>query len=167
MFVVTAVGFFAYWVLADPTYEESPEQSEWVYVLGFSGTLLSLAFALPRYAFTVGGRWVRRLSLLAAAGIGAASVANVVEDGFGVSWIFFITAGSAAIALCALVALAAVIAAGKRGRHRLLAVDPLATAAAIVFFVAAGGVIMLVTWLTAAGVAVARRKTTRVRLQHT
>ena len=55
----------------------------------------------------------------------------------------------------ALLGLIVVIGLTGRGSHRLLALVPAGTLAAIIFYVWAGGVIMLVTWLAAAAVALA------------
>ena len=47
LFILTGVANFAYWAIADPGFEESSIQTEWPYVLGFSGAILCLAVALP------------------------------------------------------------------------------------------------------------------------
>jgi len=121
-------------------------------VLLFSAALLILAFALAVFGRMVGGRWVLRLSLLAGAGAALGSIANVVEDGLDMGWAFWGFILSLVIINPALVALTVVIATGRSG-HRLLALIPAATLAAIIFYVHLGGPLMLATWLAAAAVA--------------
>ncbi len=48
-----------------------------------------------------------------------------------------------------------VIAFVGRGGHRLLALIPAGTLAAIIFYVIAGGILMVATWLAAAALALA------------
>jgi hypothetical protein len=80
LFAFVGLAFFVYWVVADPSFEESASQSEWSYVLAFSGVILLLAFAVPTLAQLVGGRLAFRVSLVAAAGATLSSVANIFED---------------------------------------------------------------------------------------
>ena len=56
LYTLVGVLFCAYWVIADPGYDESATQDDWAYVLGFSAAILSLSFALPSFARLVGGR---------------------------------------------------------------------------------------------------------------
>jgi hypothetical protein len=65
LFTLVGVGFFAHWVITDPSFEGSPTQDEWPYVLWFSGVILSLAIALPVFAGLAGSRPVFRASLIA------------------------------------------------------------------------------------------------------
>ncbi len=152
-FALVGLGFLAYWVIADPSFDVSESQDEWGYVLAFSGVILSLAFALPLFAQVIGGRWVLRMSLVAAAGAALGSVANVFEDGLQIDWVFFVFVLGAAIELVGLLALAVVVAVGGRASRRLLALVPVGTAVAIIAFVPAGGPLMATTWLAAAVVA--------------
>lgn len=154
LFALVGVAFFTHWVVTNPSFD-GPVSTAWSHVLAFSGLLLALAVALPVYGRMVGGRWVLRLSLVAGAGAALASVANIFEDGFGVDWAFFVFIFGTAIINLALLALAVVIARTGRGSHRLLALIPAGTVAAIIFNVWAGGIVMLVTWLAAAAVTVA------------
>ncbi len=153
LFALTGFAFLAYWVVANPSFEATASQGEWPHVLGFSGALLTLAVALPVFGRMVGGRWVTRLSLVAGSGVALSSVANVFEDGLRIEWVFFVFILGEMINLVALVILSVLIVWTGRGRDRLLALVPLGTGAAIILFVVAGGVIMLVTWLAAAAVA--------------
>src|SRR5438093_9640062 len=155
LFAFVGLAFFVYWVVADPSFEESADQSEWSYVLAFSGVILLLAFAVPTLAQLVGGRLAFRVSLVAAAGATLSSVANIFEDGLQMSWVFFVFILGTAFIQLGLVALTGVIAFTGRGGYRLLALVPAGTIAAIIFFVVAGGPIMLVSWLTAAMLALA------------
>jgi len=155
LFAFVGLAFFGWWVVADPSFEESASQSEWSYVLAFSGVILLLAFAVPTLAQLVGGRLAFRVSIVAAAGATLSSVANIFEDGLQMSWVFFVFILGAAFMQLGLLALTGVIAFSGRGGYRLLALVPAGTIAAIILFVVAGGPIMLATWLTAAMLALA------------
>jgi len=124
-------------------------------VLAFSGVILLLAIAIPLLAQLAGGRSCVRVSLVAAAGAGLSSIANIFEDGLRMSWVFVITAPGSAIQLFGLLLLAIVTALRARGGRRLLALFPAGTATGILLYVVAGGLIMLVTWLIAAVLALA------------
>lgn len=128
-------------------------RTEWSYVLGFSAALFLLALALPVLGRLAGGRWVPRLSLLAAGGAALGGIANVVEDGLGQSWAFWGFVLSTATIVVALLALTIVVAVSARGRYRVLAIAPGGTLVAIVGFVEVGGVVMLATWVVAAALA--------------
>ncbi len=132
LFALTGVLFFAYWVVADPSYE-GPISSHRSDVLRFSAVLLILAVALPVFGRMVGGRWVFRLSLLSGAGVALASLANVAEDGLQMSWAFFVFVAGTAVLLLALLPLTVVIAFTRRGAARLLALIPAGTMAGVVF----------------------------------
>jgi hypothetical protein len=154
LFAFVGLAFFVYWVVADPSHEESADQSEWSSVLAFSGVILLLAFAVPTLARLVGGRLAFRVSLVAAAGATLSSVANIFEDGLQMSWVFLVFILCEAFMQLGLVALTGVIAFSG-GRYRLLALAPAGTIAGITLFVVAGGPIMLASWLTAAVLALA------------
>lgn len=154
-FALVGIVFFAHWIVTDPTYEGAKHMQDWPYVLWFSGTLLLLAFAVPLYARLVGGLTVFRTSLVPAAGAALASLSNILEDGLRMDGAFFVFVLGTAALLLGLLVLTAVIAVGGRGTHRLLALVPAGTMAAVLFYVLAGGVLMLITWLAAAGLALA------------
>ncbi len=154
LFAFVGLAFFVYWVVADPSHEESADQSERSSVLAFSGVILLLAFAVPTLARLVGGRLAFRVSLVAAAGATLSSVANIFEDGLQMSWVFLVFILCEAFMQLGLVALTGVIAFSG-GRYRLLALAPAGTIAGITLFVVAGGPIMLASWLTAAVLALA------------
>jgi hypothetical protein len=153
LFAFVGVAFFAHWVVTDPSFEETATQSEWRYVLAFSGVILLLGLAIPLLAEVVGGRLVFRVSLVAAAGAALSSVANIFEDGMHMEWVFFVFVLGTATMLLALLALTVAIMLTGRGSLRLLAPVPLATAGGILLYVVAGGPLMLATWLTAAALA--------------
>ncbi len=153
LFALFGVGFSAHWVVTKPSYEMSPTQGEWPYVLAFSGVLLGLACAVPLFAQLVGERIAFRASLVVAAGAVLSSDANVLEDGLKMEWAFYAFVLGTAITLIGLLALTAAIVA--RGGQRHFALVPAGTLAALVFNVAAGGPVMLVTWLAAAALALA------------
>jgi hypothetical protein len=130
LFAFVGLAFFVYWVVADPTHEESADQSERSSVLAFSGVILLLAFAVPTLARLVGGRLAFRVSLVAAAGATLSSVANIFEDGLQMSWVFLVFILCEAFMQLGLVALTGVIAFSG-GRYRLLALAPAGTIAGI------------------------------------
>jgi hypothetical protein len=146
--------FFAHWEFADPSFEETASQSEWKFVVFFSAAILGLALSIPVFARLAGGRIARRLSFIAAGGAALASVSNVVEDGLGREWAFFVTAFGAGLLLIGLTGLAAALYFGRRGYFRLLALIPMGTIGAVLLYVVAGGPLMLVTWSVAALLAV-------------
>lgn len=154
LFALVGVLFFLYWVLADPSYDAADSLTEWRYVLLFSAALLALAFALPQYARLAGSRFVRRASLVAAAGAALGGVANVFEDGIGWGWAFWAFVTGTAVLLVGLLLLAVAIVARRSG-PRFLALVPAATLASVIGYVAMGGPLMLATWLAAAGIALA------------
>jgi hypothetical protein len=153
----TLVGglFFAYWVLADPSYEPTDSLTDPKYVLLFSGALLALAVALPEYASLSGTRAARRTSALPAAGAALGCIANFVEDGLGLGWAFWLFFVGSAVTVIGLLTLTVVMAATNRGRRRSLALVPAATLVAVVFYVSIGGPLMLAAWLGAGALALA------------
>ncbi len=151
LFVAVGVVFAAYWVVAAPSHDSI--RTEWGYVLWFSAALLLLALALPALGRLVGGRWVRRLSLLAAGGAALGSFTNVVEDGLGQSWAFWGFVLATATVVATLPALTIAVAVSARGRCRTLALVPGGTLVAVLGFVEVGGVVMLATWVAAAALA--------------
>jgi hypothetical protein len=155
LFAMTGVAFFVYWYVADPSFVVSARQSEWSFVLFFSGVLLTLGVALPVFGRMIGGRWVTRLSLAAGSGVALSSIANIFEDGLKIEWVFFLFILGEMILLVALLLMGSVIAATSHGRYRLLALVPFVSVAGILLFVIAGGPLMLITWVGAAGAALA------------
>lgn len=151
--LLTGISLFVYWVVVRPTAEASATQSQWPYLLWFSATILTLAFAVPAFGRMIGGRWVVRLALVAGATAAWNSAVNIVEDGFGQDWAFLLFAIGTAGILLSNIALAAVLAFRGQARRRALALIPLGTAAGILAFVSVGGPLMLVTWLAAAAIA--------------
>lgn len=154
VFLLSGIAFFVYWIVVRPTTEASATQTQWPYVLWFSGTILTLAFAVPAFGSMVGGKWVVRLALAAGAGAAWNSVVNIIEDGLGQDWAFLLFAIGSGGILLSLITLAVVLVVRGRGSRRALALIPLGTAVGILSFVNAGGVIMLATWLAAVAIAV-------------
>lgn len=150
---LAGVAMFAYWATFDPTNDAKASQFEWQFVIGFTGALLLLAFALFLFGDTVGGKWEKRFARVAALGSGLSGVANVFEDGFGIEWVFFVFILGTAVSLLGLIALAIVLAAKRPGSRKLLALFPASTVVGIIGFVAFGGPLLLVTWVGAAFVA--------------
>jgi hypothetical protein len=79
LFALTGLAFFANWSIAKPSFERSPTEGEWPYVLAFSALILMLAVAVPLFAQLVGGRLAFRASIVVAGGAALSSVANVLE----------------------------------------------------------------------------------------
>lgn len=153
LFALTGLVFFGHWSVANPSFEASPTQGEWPNVLAFSALILTLAFAVPQFAQLVGGRVAFRASRAVAVGAVLSSAANVLEDGLKMEWAFFAFVAGLAIIELGLLALA--IALVARGGQRHFALVPAGTIAGLLFYVVAGGPLMLVTWLLAAGLALA------------
>jgi hypothetical protein len=150
LFAVTGVALFVFWFVARPSFEMTAAMKEWPHVLWFSGTLLTLAVSLPIFGRMVDGPRVARLAMIAGAGVGLSSVANVLEDGFRIDAAFFLFISGTLILDLALLALTIEIARRPAARTRVLAVIPAGTLVGILLFVAVGGPAMLVTWLAAA-----------------
>lgn len=150
LFAVTGIAGFGYWTVGRPSLEM---MREWPHVVWFSATLLSLAVAIPTFGRMAGGRLSGQLATVAGAGAGLSSIANVVEDGFGIDGAFFVfTFGSLVMAI-ALVALSVVLARNASGWFLLFALVPAGTVIALALFVTLGGPVLLVTWLAAAAAA--------------
>lgn len=156
-FAVVGATFFAHWLLADPSYDENPKQSEWPYVLFFSAVIALLAAAVPLLARLVNKQLVYRVSIAVAVGACIASGANIAEDGLHIDWFFFVFVLGMAVMMLGLAALTVVTALTGQGRHRAPALVSAGTLAATILYVEAGGPLMLATWLTAAVSAVALR----------
>ena len=153
LFALTGLVFFAFWFVAKPTFEASPTQGEWPSVLAFSAMILTLAFAVPRFAELAGGRVALRAALVAATGAVLSSAANVLEDGLKMDWAFFAFVAGLALMELGLLALTVTLVARAGQRH--FALIPAGTIAGILLFVLAGGPLMLATWLLAAALALA------------
>lgn len=151
LFALEGLCLFAYWLVAKPSFDGSPTQSEWPHVLAFSAIILTVGFAVTQFAQFVGGRVAFRASLVVAAGAVLSSSANVLEDGLRMEWAFFGFVLGTLIILLGLLALTIAIVA--RGRQRHMALVPVGTMAGLMFFVTAGGPVMLATWLVAAALA--------------
>src|SRR4051794_21050647 len=126
-FAFVGVLFLLHWVVTDPSFDATDTMTEWPYVLAFSAALLSLACALPLLARLAGGQRVVRVSLVPAAGAALGSFANVLEDGLGMDWAFWVFVMSTGLILLGLVAFAMVMVRDRRGRDRLLALIPAGT----------------------------------------
>ena len=150
LFILVAVLFIAHWVIADPGFEESATQTQWPFVIFFSAALLALALALPVYSKVVVQGPALRSATVAGVGAGLSSVANVIEDGFGVDAAFFGFVAGAAILIVALACFAAITLYRGITPRRRLAVVPVGTVAGQVLYVFAGGPIMFATWMLAA-----------------
>ena len=128
LFGLTGLLFFGSWLVTDPSFDVSPIQGEWPFVLAFSALILTLALAVPQFADMVGGRAAFRASRTVAVGAVLSSAANIL-------------------------ALAIVLVARDGQRH--FALVPAGAIAGLLLYVVAGGPLKLVTWLLAAGLALA------------
>jgi hypothetical protein len=164
LFALTGSVLFVMWI-AGPGAQDTDLMQQWPFVLWFSATLLVLALGILAFGRMVGGRPVVRWTSIASAGVGLSSVANILEDGLRIEGFFFVTILGLLIHHVAMLATAIVIARSAADRHRLLAVLPAAMVAGILFFPIGGapadglvgGLVLLITWLAAAAVAVILR----------
>lgn len=154
-FALLGAAFQLHWVLTDPSLQVSANQDHWVNVIAFSTVIAGLAVALLVFARLVDSRVVMRVSVVAAAGAGLGSAANIVEDGLHQDWAFFVFILGSAILDLGLLTLTVVFVVVGRGRQRLLAFIPAGTLAGIILYVVAGGPILLATWLAAGAIALA------------
>ena len=148
LFAVFGIAFFVHWLVVTPSFEVSPTQAEWPYVLWFSAIILTLAFVVPQFAQLAGGSFAFRASLVVAAGAVLSSAANILEDGLKMDWAFFAFIAGLLIMYVGLIALT--LSLWARGRIRHFALVPAGTMASLVFYVFAGGPLMLAAWLLAA-----------------
>jgi hypothetical protein len=158
IFVAVGLGAWLHWSITDPSFDVTEAQSEWDHVLGFSALVLALmgaAAALGQRLSSAAS--VRRLDLTLIATGALSAVTNIVEDGFGVEGAFFVFILLTGIQLVALIGLAIALGISVRGRRRLLALTPLASATGVVVYVHAGGPILLCTWCAAAAYLLATR----------
>jgi hypothetical protein len=152
LFAGVGLALATFWLVADPG--RDIVRTEWAYVLAFSGVLLVLAVGLVAMGRAVGGRWALRFSLLSAAACSVASVVNVVEDGLGQEWAFFAFVVCLIVIDLGLLAMTIAIAVTAEGRLRWFALAPAGTLVGVLFPVEAVWVVMLLTWLAAASIAI-------------
>jgi hypothetical protein len=150
-YILVGALFATYWWIVDPGTTASDTQTEWKYVLWFSGVVFSIAVAVPSLAALISNTALRA-SIVPASGATVSSFGNILEDGVGLEWAFFVFVLGTLVMLVGLLAVAAVMASTGRGPARLAAVVPVGTAAGIVLFPSVGGLILLVSWVLAAAV---------------
>lgn len=155
LFAGTGVTWFAFWFVTDPAHQTVASMQQWPNVMAFSAVLVVLAIAIVTFGRWVGGRWIVRLAVLAAAAAGFASAANIVEDGFRVEAAFFAFVLGLLVIDGSLALLSLAILRSAAGRQRLLAIVPAATLVAILLFPVVGGPVMLAAWLAASAAALA------------
>ena len=63
LFAVFGVAFFAHWFVVTPSFDVSPTQGEWPYVLWFSAIILTLAFVVRSSLWLPAGASFSRLRL--------------------------------------------------------------------------------------------------------
>lgn len=131
--------------LSDPDFKSPNSAADWFAVTSFSAAfgLLPVGVWILLHRSLVGPVSVRVLSVAAVVTAGSAAVANVVEDGFGVSRagsVYLVgTTGTLFVLLVTTVALAI------RG-PRSLALVLLATLVGMLNFERGGGLLVLVAW---------------------
>jgi hypothetical protein len=152
LFGLTGFLWLVSWVVG-PSFEMVPSMARWLVVLVFSAALLSLAVALLVVGRMVGGPWVVRMAIIAAAAASLCGVANVFEDGFQIDSFFLVFVGGLLTLDLALLILTLLVARTAHGRSRLLALIPAGTLLGILLFPFVGGPLMLITWLGAAAAA--------------
>lgn len=158
LFLSVGVLFFLRWrQVGSVDYVNPVTVSDWLAVVGFSTALLFVAVALPVYAGLTEDRATYRISLVPAIGLTVASVANLVEDGWGWSGAFWPYVLSSIVYALGLIALTFEVARKKRGIGRIGAVVPAGTLLGLVFFESWGGPVLLLSWFAAALVALSMR----------
>ncbi len=154
LFMSVGVLFFLRWrQVGSVDYQSPVTVSDWLAVAGFSVALLLLAAALPVYAGLTEDRATYRTSFVPAVGAAVASMANLVEDGWGWSGGFWPFVLGSLVYAAGLIALTFVMARNLRGAGRFRAAVPAGTLLGLVFFEAAGGLLLLLSWCAAALVA--------------
>jgi len=150
-FAAVGIGAWLHWSITDPSFDQTPAQSEWDRVLGFSALVLAVmgAAALLGWMLSQTAPVRRTVFTLVATGV-LAAVTNVVEDGLGIEAAFFLFILLTGIQLLALTGLAIALGVSVTGPRRALAVAPLATALGLMAYVPAGGPILMGTWCAAA-----------------
>ncbi len=123
-------------------------------MVGFSVALCLLAAALPAYASLTGDRAAFKTSLVPAACAGVAGVGNFLEDGLSWSWASWAYVGGVLSLLLGLLGLAVTMALRAGDSGGFLAAVPVGTLLGLVLFEPTRGVVMLMTWVAAAVIAV-------------
>ena len=85
---LTGLSLLVDWIVVRSTAEAYAIQVQWPYVLWFSGTILTLGFAVPECRRMIGGKWIVRLALISGLAAAWNSGVNIAEDGFGQDWAF-------------------------------------------------------------------------------
>ena len=109
-------------VIADPEYYHPVTTVDWIAVWSYSVALALAAVTVPLLARDAGGgQGATAIARVAGAGALLAAVANGIEDGVGIaSWGAIYVVGTMTMAL-SLIALAAVLKAGRRPRQAAVA----------------------------------------------
>jgi hypothetical protein len=156
-FTLTGVLWLAYGALiqAGADYLNPSQPIDFAVIYLFSAALLALAFAVPALGRLGRRDWIRKAGVVGGIAAGTSAVANVLEDGLEIDWMFLPFVVSALIVACALIGMAAGFALFGRGAERLLALVPLSGLIAAQALI--GGALALVAWLAAAAFVLRRR----------
>jgi hypothetical protein len=129
----------------DPDFRSPGSAADWFAVGSLSLALLLLPVGgwILLERSTIGLGAARLLSLAVGLAADTAAVANLVEDGFGVSGAGSVYFAGVAATLLALLAVAVALATGG---SPLLALVPLATVAGMVNLERGGGALVLIAW---------------------
>ena len=144
------LGIRSLQTFTNPNFQHPVTPADWFAVYSFSAGLLALAVAYPLFAQQVGGGAVFRGSLVATAGYWLSGVSNILEDGMGLDFAFWLFVGGALLSLAGLIVVSAAIMITARGRRRLLALVPAATLVGQITFPLGGGILVMLVWLWAA-----------------
>ena len=147
-----AAGVFplTHWLVAHSSRGEASQQHEWFFVLRFSAVLLAMGIGMLAIASQVASPAATRTAVVLGVILTAASLTNIVEDGFHVGPVFLVFVAELVFLLVGCLALALFILAGERGSVRLWAAVPIATVGGILLYVELGGPVLAIAWIGAA-----------------
>jgi hypothetical protein len=136
----------AYWLVADLSRDETSQQHDWFFVLLFSAVLLAIGLGMLTIASQLASTAAIRTAIFLGVVLTAASLTNIVEDGFRVEPAFLVFVAELVFLLLGCLVLALLILVGEHGSGRLWAAVPIATILGILLFVELGGPLLAVTW---------------------
>ncbi len=120
-----------HWMVADPPQDETSQQHEWFFVVFFSAVVLVIGAGMLVVAHQAPVPGASRAAWFVAGAALAASLTNLVEDGWGLDQAFFAFVVELLVLLLGCVVLAVTILARERGFGRVWAAVPLATVVGI------------------------------------
>ena len=140
----------AYWLVADLSRDETSQQHDWFFVLLFSAVLMSMGLGMLTIASRLASPAAVREAVFLGVVLAAASLTNIVEDGFGVEPAFLVFVGELLLLLLGCLVLALLVLVGEHGASRVWRRCPIATVVGILLYIELGGPLLAVTWAGAA-----------------